>query len=275
MMTLQTVIEALPAWSMGPVTFLAVTAGFYLIGKHLVGPVTRRAMSRKSDHLSGPFGRTMFYITVIIGIAVGLTASGYGRVLTVFGSVMAAGTLAVGLAMRDTISGAVAGFFLLIDKPFEKGDWIEWDGNEGKVKDIQLRTTKVETFNNELLTVPNDKLANAVIKNPVANDKLRIVLDIGIGYEDDIDEAKEIVMEIMDDIDRIADDPNPDVRLLGLGDSTVDLKARYWIGDPSRGGFVAVKEKMLTEIKDRFDAAEIDMPYPTITIAGESLDLRE
>lgn len=274
-MTLQSVIEALPAWSMGPVTFLAVTAGFYLIGKLLVGPVAARAMRRKSDHLSGPFGKAMFYVTVFIGIAVGLTASGYGRVLTAFGSIMAAGTLAIGLAMRDTISGAVAGFFLLIDKPFEKGDWIEWDGNEGKVKDIQLRTTKVETFNNELLTVPNDKLANAVIKNPVANDKLRIVLDVGIGYEDDIDEAKDIVMDIMEDIDRISDDPKPDVRLLGLGDSTVDLKARYWIDDPSRGGFVAVKEKMLTEIKNRFDAAEIDMPYPTITIAGESLDLRE
>jgi small-conductance mechanosensitive channel len=274
-MTFQTVVDAVPTWAMGPVTFLAVTAAFYIIGKLLVRPLASRVMARRSDHLSGPFGTLSFYLTFFAGIAIALTSSGYGQILGVFGTIMAAGTLAIGFAMQDTIAAAVSGFFLFIDKPFETGDWIEWADNKGRVKEISLRTTKIETFDNELLTVPNDQLANATIKNPVANDRLRVQLDVGIGYSDDIEEAKTIVTEILQETDGIMDDPGPDVMLVGLGDSTVDLKARYWVPDPKRAKFMSIKQDVLYEIKERFDAAEIDMPYPTITIAGESLGLRE
>ncbi|MDY6770894.1 MAG: mechanosensitive ion channel family protein [Candidatus Nanohaloarchaea archaeon] len=266
---------AVPQWAVGPLTLVAFTVVAYLLGKLVVKPAVGVLVKRKSTTLRGPVSRAVLYITILVGLVAGLSASGYGQVLGVFGAVVAAGTLAIGFAMQDTISAAVSGVFLLVDKPFQIGDWIEWDDQKGRVEDIRVRTTKVETFDNELLTVPNDKLANTTIKNPVANDQLRVQLSIGIGYEDDIDEAKQIVQEILEDNDKIADEPAPDIKLVGLGDSTVDFKARYWVDDPKRAKFMTIKEEVLRQVKDRFDEAGIDMPYPTMTIAGDSIELRE
>jgi small-conductance mechanosensitive channel len=254
---------------MGVVTLVTVSGLFYLLGKLAICPLVRRSVRRKHPTLAEPVARLGFYLTILVGIGIGMRAGGYGNALTVLGAVAAAGTVAIGFAMKDTINAAVSGFFLLTDKPFEKGDWIEWDGYKGTVKEIRIRTTLVETFDNELLTVPNSELANNTVKNPVANDRLRVKIVFGIGYEDGIEQAKTCIQEILEDTDEIATDPAPDVKLTGLGDSAVELTARYWIDDPKRGAFVTARDSILQQVKQRFDEEGIDMPYPTRTIAGE------
>ncbi len=269
------VLENIPVWAVNVLKVIAVVTGFYILGRFVIKPLIRWSLKSKGETLASPVSRISHYITIVVGIAVGLTAGGYGNVLTTFGTVIAAGTLAIGFAMQKTIGATVSGFFLLIDRPFEVGDWIEWNGNKGRVKDIRLRTTTVMTFNNELLTVPNNELTENTIKNPVSGKRLRVQIDIGIGYEDSIDQAKEIIEEIMRDIDPVSDDPGPDVKLVGLGDSTVDLKARYWIMKPRRADFVSTKDEFLQRVKQRFEEEDIDMPYPTQTIAGDSIKLEE
>ncbi|MFB6077234.1 MAG: mechanosensitive ion channel family protein [Candidatus Nanohaloarchaea archaeon] len=261
-------VAGIPAYLLAPARLVAVIAATYILSRAVVRPLVSRLVARRSPPLSRPVARSAHYVTVMAGIVAGLSAAGYGRVLGVVGAVLAAGTFAAGFAMRDTLSAFVSGIFIFVDKPFQIGDWIEWNGTEGKVVDITLRTTKVETFDNEMLTVPNDRITNTTVKNRTARDMLRMTTLFGIGYEDDIGEAKEIVRSAMADIDGVASDPAPTVRVSALADSTVDLKAFYWIRNPKRAKFMRIKEELLNRVKEEFEDAGIDMPYPTQTITG-------
>lgn len=262
-----------PKWSIGLIKLSLSVILFYILGRAVVKPLTYRVLRKKSDHLALPLSRFFMYLTVLAGIFVGLIVGGYGNSLGVFGAVAAAATFALGFGMQDTIQAFLAGIFIFIDKPFEIGDWIEWDGNEGRVKDIQLRTTKVETFDNELLTVPNDQIANSIVMNNTANDNLRIRTTFGIGYDDDLEKAKEVVLEVLEDVEEVMGEPGPDVVLQDMGDSSVNLQAFYWIEDPAKAQLRSIKDEVLVRVKERFDEEEIDIPYPTRTIAGESLSV--
>ena len=205
---------------------------------------------------------------VAVSIGVAFAFAGYGNILTALATVAAAATLAIGFAMQDVIANFVAGVFIYTDKPFRIGDWIEWDGNSGVVEDISLRVSRVRTFDNELLTVPNSNLTDGVIKNPVAKDKLRVQFEFGIGYDDDIDKATEIIVEEAEKRDDIMDDPGVSVRLSELGGSYVGLKSRFWIADPSRADFVKTRGEYVQSVKERFDAEGVNIPYPTRTLEG-------
>lgn len=267
--------QLIPLWLVDPLMVVAFIAGAYLLSRFVVVPVIARLVERRSPPLARPVSRIVHYIAIIVGVLAGLLMGGYGQVFGAMGAILAAATFAIGFAMQDTIAAVVAGVFIFVDKPFQIGDWIEWDGTEGKVVDIKLRTTKVETFDNEVMTVPNDKITNTTVTNRTARNKLRMTTTFGIGYEDDIEEAKEIIRSILADIDGVASSPAPQVRLRELGDSTVDLRAMYWIKNPKRAKIMPMKEELLKRVKQEFEDAEIDMPYPTQTIAGDSIRLEE
>src|SRR5699024_4278245 len=156
--------------------------------------------------------------------------------------------------------------------PFTVGDGREWSSDSrdksGVVQEIRLRVTKLETFDNELITVPNSELADNAVTNPVADDRLRIPFTFGIGYEDDIEQAKEIIVEEAAAVDGLKDDPEPDVILTELADSYVGLTARAYITDPSRGKYVHTLSAWIQAVKERFDAEGIDMPYPHTELTG-------
>jgi small-conductance mechanosensitive channel len=141
--------------------------------------------------------------------------------------------------------------------------------NSGIVEDISFRVSRVRTFDNELLTVPNSQLTNGVIKNPVAKDTLRLKMPFGIGYDDDVHEATDILVEEAEKGDDILDDPGPSVRLTELGDSAVVLTSRVWIENPSRADFVKTRGAYTTSVKKRFDEAGINIPYPRRDLHGE------
>lgn len=265
------ILKSVPTWVYDPATVILVTVVFYFVGKLIVKPISIKMISRKNDLLAPSAGSMLYGLTVIIGIISGLTTAGYQETLSILGAVAAGGTFAIGFAMRDTLSAFSAGIFIFLDKPFTKGDWIEWNDRSGRVEEISIRTTKVETFNSERLTVPNDELSNNTIKNPVANDHLRGTTTIGIGYDDDIEEAKEIIIDIMDGLESISVDPGPGVILTELNDSDIGLQARYWIAEPTRSKYIKTREALLQRVKERFDEAGIDIPYPTRTIAGDTL----
>jgi small conductance mechanosensitive channel len=128
----------------------------------------------------------------------------------------------------------------------------------------------VRTFDNELLTVPNAVLTGDVIKNPVAKDELRISFTFGIGYEDDIEQATDIILEEAERHPDILADPAPTVRMSEnpLADSYVGLVSRFWIADPNRADFLKTRGEYVTNVKDRFDAAGIDIPYPQVDLSG-------
>jgi small-conductance mechanosensitive channel len=252
------------------VLFVVAFVAVVVVGRVLVMPLAGRLMDRRGldRHAKVPLQKLVSFVVYFAALGVAFAFAGFGSILTALATIGAAATLAIGFAMQDVIANFVAGIFIFTDKPFRIGDWIEWDGNSGVVEDISLRVSRVRTFDNELLTVPNSQLTDGVIKNPVAKDELRMQFLFGIGYDDDIDEATAIILEEAEAHGDILEDPEPSVRLTELGDSSVGLKSRVWISDPSRSDFVATRGEYVQAVKERFDDAGIDIPYPNRELSG-------
>ncbi|WP_435182944.1 mechanosensitive ion channel family protein [Halobellus sp. EA9] len=253
------------------IAFLAVFLVLFYVGRSVLLPLADRVMNSRDlePHAKKPIRRLVVVVLGFVAVTIAFGAAGYGDLLQSLATVAAAATLAIGFAMQDVLKNFVAGIFIYTDKPFRIGDWIEWDGNSGIVEDISFRVSRVRTFDNELLTVPNSALTDGVIKNPVAKDKLRLQVPFGIGYDDDVERATEIIVEEAENHEEILEDPAPTVRLTELGDSSVTLKSRIWIDNPSRADFVKTRAEYVQTVKERFDEEGIDIPYPNRTLGGE------
>lgn len=255
------------------VTFLVfvIAAGIlYAAGRYVVARMVRDSLSfREYDEtLIGLAVRATTAIMAVVAIAVAATIAGFGVVLAGFATLAGALALAVGFAARDLLSNFVAGIFILQDKPFRVGDWIEWDGHNGVVQDIQLRVTKINTFDNQQVTVPNSDLANAALINHVANETRRVTVGFGIGYDADISQARSLILEEAAQMDGIIDDPAPSAPVTELGDSAVVLTGRVWIR-PAETSAGAIRNQLLEAVKTQFDAHGIDIPYPNRALSGE------
>jgi small-conductance mechanosensitive channel len=252
------------------IVFVVAAVVIYLVGRAVASAVLARVFdARELDaHARKPLNKVAAVVVAFVAVAAAFGLAEYGNFLTSLATIAAAATLAIGFAMQDVIANFVAGVFIFTDKPFRIGDWIEWDGNSGVVEDISFRVTRVRTFDNELLTVPNSQLTDGVVKNPVAKDKLRLKVPFGIGYDDDVERATEIIMAEAEASPGILDDPAPSVRLTELGDSSVVLQSRVWIADPSRADFVKTRADYVQAVKRRFDEEGINIPYPNRTLGG-------
>ncbi len=251
--------------------FIVTLIGVYLLGRTILIPLVSRVLDRQGhDPSVKSLGENIAGIAVwLIAIAVAFTVAGFGSVIAAFGVFAGAIALAVGFAAQDILSNFVAGIFILKDKPFQVGDWVEQGDIVGRVEDIDLRVTRIRTFDNERITVPNSELANNPLTNPVAYDTLRQKFVFGIGYEDDIDHAKDVILEEAEKIDGIRSDPPTSIRVTELADSYVGLQSRFWIGEPSRSDLVRVQSDFVQAVKERFDAEGIDMPYPYRQLTGD------
>jgi small-conductance mechanosensitive channel len=252
-------------------TFLLAFLLVYLVGRRLLVPLFDRMLDRRGleEHARRPLKKVVGVVVAFVAVTVAFGVAQYGDFLQSLATIAAAATLAIGFALQDVIANFVAGVFIFTDRPFRIGDWIEWDGNSGVVEDISFRVTRVRTFDNELLTVPNSQLTDGVVKNPVAKDSLRLKFVFGIGYDDDVDRATDIILEEADAHEEILDDPAPSVRLTELADSSVGLQSRIWIADPSRADFVKTRAEYVKRVKERFDEAGIEFPFPQRDLSGQ------
>ena len=262
------------------ITFFVVLFVLYVLGRATVVPFANRLLNRRGldIHEKKPLLRLAKVLVGFVALAIAFNVAGYGDFLTSLAAIAAAATLAIGFALQDSIANFVAGVFIYTDRPFRIGDWIEWDAGTyaGVVEDITFRVTRVRTFDNELLTVPNSVLTGGVIKNPVAKDELRLQFNFGIGYDDDIEAATDIIIEEAEKHEGILEDPAPTVRMTessesdrgALADSYVGLTSRFWIANPNRADFLKVRGEYVANVKERFDAAGIDIPYPQADLSG-------
>ncbi len=251
------------------VVFIFVFLVVYRVGRSVMARSVKNGLQRRGfdKTLIGFAVSLTVLVTAIFAVALAATVAGFGTVLAAFATLGGALTLAVGFAARDLIANFVAGVFIVKDEPFTVGDWIEWDGNDGVVREIQMRVSKLETFDNQRVTVPNGNLANAVIVNNAANDRRRVSVDFGIGYGEDIDHARNAIVEAGSRIDGVLEDPEPTAPVTELGDSAVILSGRLWI-DPSESSHGEITAQFVERVKKRFDAEGIDMPYPNTELSG-------
>ena len=174
-------------------------------------------------------------------------------------AIFAAAGLAVGLALKDSLSNFAAGVMIVLFKPFKNGDFIEAAGISGVVEMIGIFNTILRTGDNREITVPNAQIYGGVITNFSARDTRRIDLVIGIGYDDNIQAAKNLLEQIIDNEVRILKDPAPVIMVSELGASSVDLAVRPWVNSAD---YWDVRSDLLETVKTEFDTAGISIPYP-------------
>lgn len=179
-------------------------------------------------------------------------------------------TAVLGLAAQRTVAAIIAGFFLLFTRPFRVGDWIEVvdDGEEtasGIVEDVTISHTKILTFNDEHLLVPNDQVTSNRLTNYTRNQRLRIDVEVGLDYETDLDVAREVAVSATRDVDLVSSVRDPKTVLDRFGDSEIALEVQFWIDEPSRRRALRARTAVITAIKQAFDREGITIPFPLRT----------
>lgn len=252
------------------VLFVVVFVIIYLVGKYFMTRAVENSLEQRDVDrtLIDLAVSTTVVMIAVVAVALAATVAGFGVVLAAFATLAGALALAVGFAARDLIANFVAGVFIIQDEPFTAGDWIEWSGNSGVVREVELRVTKLDTFDNQLVTVPNSDLVSTALVNNVANDERRISVGFGIGYEDDIEQARDAIIDEGSRIEGVLTDPEPTAPVTELGGSSVVLSGRIWI-DPRENSYGVVRAQFVEAVKERFDADGLDMPYPNTELSGE------
>jgi small conductance mechanosensitive channel len=178
---------------------------------------------------------------------------------TSFIAILGAAGLAIGLALQGSLSNFAAGFLMIIFKPLKLGDYVEIAGTSGTVEALQIFTTTLKTPDNKTVIIPNANITGDNIVNWTMKGTRRVDMVFGIGYDDDIDKAKNIMRDVLAKDDRILKDPATQIALVELGDSSVNFVVRPWVNADDYWG---VYFDAMENIKKAFDAEGISIPYP-------------
>ncbi|RTZ79438.1 MAG: mechanosensitive ion channel family protein, partial [Gammaproteobacteria bacterium] len=169
----------------------------------------------------------------------------------------------IGLALQGSLANFAAGFMLIIFRPFKVGDVIEAAGVTGKVDEIQIFTTTLRTPDNKTIIIPNGKLGNDNIINYSTQETRRVDITVGVGYDSDLKQVREVLQEIVDADGRILKDPEPLIVVGELADSSINFFVRVWV---KSADYWDVFFDANETIKTRLDEAGINIPYPTMDI---------
>ncbi len=186
-------------------------------------------------------------------------ASMVGIATTSFIAVLGAAGLAIGLALQGSLSNFAGGVLILLFRPFKVGDFIEAQGVAGTVFEMQIFNTILKTPDNKRVIVPNGPLANGNIVNFSAESTRRVDFVFGVGYDDDLTQAKSILVELLEQDQRVLSDPAYVVVVSELANSSVNFTVRAWVASAD---FWAVKFDLTEQVKLAFDAAGVSIPYP-------------
>jgi small-conductance mechanosensitive channel len=159
----------------------------------------------------------------------------------------------------------IAGVLMMIQQPFDIGEFIEVDGYAGKVEAIDLRTTQIRTADGKLVLIPNGQVMISPITNFSQADSRRVAISTGVAYESDPESVRQTALDAIADVEGLQSEPTPDVLFENFGSPTLDLTIYFWI-DTSQTNVASAKDAGLKAIKGAFDQAQIDMPLPAQTV---------
>lgn len=200
----------------------------------------------------------------VVGYAVYIVA--FVIVLDIFGvntnsivALLGAAGLAVGLALKDTLSNIAAGIMMLILRPFRAGDYITFSGIGGTVEEISLFTTILKTPDGQFISAPNSNVWSATIQNSTRNGTRRMDLIVGVAYDDDLDAGFRALQKLVDNEPRFLHDPAPQIMVQSLGDSSVNLQIRAWA---TVDDYWTLWWEMQKKLKEEVEAAGLTIPFP-------------
>ena len=242
---------------------ILVAIAIFIVGKWLARKITNIIVSllnrvKGMDETLVRFLENIIYY--ILMMVVVLTAlSKLGVETTSFFAILGAAGLAIGLALKDSLGNFASGVMLIMFKPFKLGDFVTVAGVSGTVKEISIFSTVIITGDNQKMIVPNGAITSGTIVNVNANPVRRVDLVVGIGYDDDIKKAKDVLTNILENDDRIIQNKGLTVAVSELADSSVNFVVRAWVNTPDYWG---VKFDLTEQVKLRFDKEGISIPYP-------------
>jgi len=241
---------------------LVIAIVIFVVGKWLAQRVqnTLKTILRKRgiEDVLVDFLGTIASVLVIV-VAVVAAFDQLGIPATSFMAIIGAAGLAIGLALKDSLSNFASGVMLVLFRPFGKGDFIEAGGVTGTVNEIHLVSTLLTTPDNKLITVPNALMFTSTITNYSAKDTRRVDMVVGVGYNDDLKVAADVLKKVCENHPLVLKDPAPKIFINNLGDSAVDFVVRPWSKSED---YWTVLADVLETAKVELEAAGCNIPYP-------------
>ncbi|MEO8125701.1 MAG: mechanosensitive ion channel family protein [Bryobacteraceae bacterium] len=259
---------------LGRLPFLAI--GFlvflgFLIGAQVVRKLLLTAGRRASLHtnLAQALSRVASALVIGLGIFVAAVvifpAFKPGDLIAGLGIT----SVAVGFAFKDILQNFFAGILILWRQPFSVGDQIRSGDFEGTVEEINIRSTRLKTYDGDRAILPNGDVYTRAILVHTAYDKRRVRFTVGVGYPDSLEKARQVIFDVVDKSEGVLPDPGPWVYVSELAASSVNFTVYFWV-QPQQSNVLKVSDRVATGIKLALDAAHIDMPYPHIVLIQEN-----
>ena len=243
------------------IKIIAALAIFFIgriVARFVTKGIHKLMASQDVDKILETFVSNLVYRTLMIFVIIA-AINQVGIQTTSLIAIMGAAGLAIGLAMQGSLANFAAGILIVIFRPYKVGDFVEAAGIAGSVEEVQILTTVLKTGDNKQIVVPNAQIMGSIITNYSANDTRRVDLVVGIGYDDDIDKARDTIRALVDADERILKDPACLIAVSELADSSVNFVVRPWV---KSGDYWGVNFDLTEAIKKRFDKEGISFPYP-------------
>jgi small conductance mechanosensitive channel len=249
-----------------PVRHLLAAILVVLLGRWLVQLVNRwieRGMLRAQ--IEPTVARFVTHITrfILMAVVLMIALGQLGIQTTSLLALLSAAGLAIGLALQGSLANFAAGLLLIIFRPFKQGDFIAAAGVEGTVQDVQILSTTLHTVDNIRLIVPNDKITDGVIRNYSVTSTRRVELTVGVSYDDDLQQVKQVLGSVIAENPFILTEPAPFIGVSELAESSVNVVVRVWV---QRTDVAQVRFGLPEKIKLAFDQHGITLPYPQRTV---------
>ncbi|MBN8263076.1 MAG: mechanosensitive ion channel [Xanthomonadales bacterium] len=251
-------LQLLETWGLRLLAALAI----FVVGRWLARRLSTgldRVMGRAGvDATLGGFLRNIAYaIMLVLVIMTALTAIGIPT--TSMFAVLGAAGLAVGLALKDSLSNIASGVMLIVLRPFRAGDHVVAAGQEGTVLEIRVFQTRLRAFDHRVVILPNSQITTAPIINYSALPQRRFEVSVGVGYDDDLQQARSVLLQIARDEPLVLDEPEPVVRVVNLGESSVDLVLHAFANNAD---FVEARSRVIEAVRNELIGHGLNIPYP-------------
>jgi len=257
--SVETVSDMIALYSLN----VAMAIVIFVVGKWLAKKVANllttmiKRNPKFDDTLVNFFDDIIYYILVVVVVLTALEQLGVES--TSFLAILGAAGLAVGLALKDSLSNFASGVMIIFFKPFKIGDFVSAGGVSGTITEVHLFNTEFTTPDNQRVLVPNGAITAGSITNVNAHPKRRVDLLIGVGYGDNLKIVKDLITKIIESNEKVLKDEAITIAVSELGDSSVNFVVRVWVNTPD---FWAVKWALIEDIKNTFDKEGISIPFP-------------
>lgn len=225
--------------------------------------IAKRTITSKS--LQFLMGKIATTVTWIFGILLACVIAFPGLRLGDIIATLGLSSVAIGFAFQDIFKNFLAGILILLQQPFRIGDQIIVNDYEGTVDRIDIRTTEIITYGGERVVIPNSTVFTSVVQVRTALGHRRTDLAVGVDYNTPLSQAADILERTISQVEGVLDKPAPEIDLVGFGDSSIDFMIRYWTL-PQQKQVRHVKTRAILSIKQAFDKADINIPYPIRTL---------